>query len=46
VGISNCPFCPVDPNIGVVEVPDDRLTKLVEILKSQTSDEFIRTFIY
>lgn len=32
---SNYPFCTIDPNIGVVEVPDDRLEKLAEISKSQ-----------
>ncbi len=25
---SNYPFCTIDPNVGVVEVPDDRLQKL------------------
>ena len=28
VDISNYPFCTIEPNIGVVEVPDERLTKL------------------
>lgn len=31
---SNYPFCTIDPNVGVVEVPDDRLVKLAEISKS------------
>ena len=31
----NYPFCTIDPNIGVVEVPDERLAKLAEISKSQ-----------
>lgn len=29
---ANYPFCTIDPNIGVVEVPDTRLTKLAEIV--------------
>ncbi len=29
---SNYPFCTVEPNIGVVEVPDSRLVKLAELL--------------
>ena len=29
----NYPFCTVEPNIGVVEVPDPRLDRLVEIVK-------------
>ena len=31
----NYPFCTIDPNIGVVEVPDARLQKLAEVSKSQ-----------
>ncbi len=31
----NYPFCTIDPNIGVVEVPDERLQKLAEISKSK-----------
>ncbi|MCL5410445.1 MAG: redox-regulated ATPase YchF [Patescibacteria group bacterium] len=42
---SNYPFCTIDPNVGVVEVPDVRLGKLTEISKSQktvpTTIEFI-----
>ncbi len=33
---SNYPFCTVDPNVGVVDVPDDRLRKLNEILKPKS----------
>ncbi len=33
VDISNYPFCTVEPNVGVVEVPDPRLDKLAEISK-------------
>jgi len=29
----NYPFCTVDPNVGVVEVPDPRLDRLVAIVK-------------
>ncbi|SDO63872.1 hypothetical protein SAMN04487897_11880 [Paenibacillus sp. yr247] len=29
---ANYPFCTIDPNVGVVEVPDERLQKLVEIV--------------
>ena len=28
---ANFPFCTIEPNVGVITVPDDRLTKLVEI---------------
>ena len=32
---ANYPFCTIEPNIGIVEVPDERLVKLAEIEKSQ-----------
>lgn len=34
VNIANYPFCTIDPNVGVVAVPDLRLDKLAEISKS------------
>jgi GTP-binding protein YchF len=41
----NYPFCTIDPNVGVVTVPDPRLTKLAELSKSQkivsTAIEFV-----
>src|SRR5207244_1762381 len=30
---ANYPFCTVEPNVGMVEVPDSRLNKLTEIVK-------------
>ena len=35
VDTSNYPFATIDPNIGVVEVPDERLYKLAELSKSK-----------
>ena len=32
---ANFPFCTIDPNIGIVNVPDDRLDKLAKISKSK-----------
>ena len=29
---ANYPFCTIDPNVGVVEVPDERLEKLTELV--------------
>src|SRR5688572_3807148 len=29
----NYPFCTVDPNVGVVEVPDPRLERLVQVVQ-------------
>jgi GTP-binding protein YchF len=42
---ANYPFCTIDPNVGVVEVPDERLHKLAEIVSPQrivpTAFEFV-----
>lgn len=35
VDISNYPFCTIDPNVGVVSVPDERLDKLAEMSQSE-----------
>ncbi|HEX4945551.1 MAG TPA: GTPase, partial [Blastocatellia bacterium] len=31
----NYPFCTVEPNVGIVEVPDARLQQLADIVKPQ-----------
>ncbi|MGH8024035.1 MAG: GTPase, partial [Limisphaerales bacterium] len=33
---ANYPFCTIDPNVGVVSVPDGRLEPLAKIAKTQT----------
>lgn len=42
---SNYPFCTIDPNVGVVKVPDERLAKLADISKPKkvipTTIEFV-----
>jgi GTP-binding protein YchF len=42
---ANFPFCTIDPNVGVVTVPDARLKKLEELVKPQrvlpTTIEFV-----
>ena len=45
VDISNYPFCTIDPNVGVVEVPDERLDKLAEVLKSPRKIPAVIEFI-
>ena len=32
---ANFPFCTIDPNVGVVPVPEERLSKLSEVSKSK-----------
>ena len=45
VDASNYPFCTIEPNVGVVAVPDDRLEKLTNIYNSEktvpTTIEFV-----
>lgn len=42
---ANYPFCTIDPNVGVVDVPDERLQVLAEIIQPQrtlpTSFQFV-----
>jgi len=42
---ANYPFCTIEPNVGVVEVPDERLTPLTEISKSQKTIPAVVEFI-
>jgi len=35
VDISNYPFCTIEPNVGIVKIPDERLELLVKISKAQ-----------
>lgn len=35
VDINNYPFCTIEPNVGIVEVPDERVDKLAEISSSK-----------
>jgi GTP-binding protein YchF len=45
IAAANFPFCTIDPNVGVVPVPDPRLNALSDIVKPQkiipTSIEFV-----
>lgn len=42
---ANYPFCTIDPNVGVVEVPDERLDKLTDLVQPNktvpTAFEFV-----
>ena len=44
---ANYPFCTIDPNVGVVTVPDERLMKISELIKPKslipTTMEFVET---
>jgi len=41
----NYPFCTIDSNIGIVELPDDRIFKLAEIYKPKKTTPSIVEFI-
>ncbi len=45
IAAANYPFCTIEPNVGVVPVPDPRLAELAQIVKPQkiipTSMEFV-----
>jgi ribosome-binding ATPase len=35
IAAENYPFCTIEPNVGIVEVPDERLAKLADIVHPQ-----------
>lgn len=42
---ANYPFCTIEPNVGEVSVPDDRLGQIAEISKSATTTPTRLTFV-
>lgn len=42
---ANYPFCTIEPNVGVVEVPDERLKKLAEIYNPEKVTHAIVEFV-
>ena len=43
---ANFPFCTIDPNIGVVPVPDYRLDELVKISNSKKKNKYYNIFCW
>ncbi len=41
----NYPFCTVEPNVGVVEVPDPRIDKLAAVVQPQRTVPAVVTFV-
>ena len=42
---ANYPFCTIEPNVGIVEVPDARMQALAEIVKPQRMQYAITEFV-
>ena len=42
---ANFPFCTIDPNIGIVDVPDDRINTLHKLSKSKKKINTNITFV-
>ena len=42
---ANYPFCTIEPNVGVVPVPDERLDKLTEMYKPQKTTHAVVEFV-
>ena len=45
VPAENYPFCTIDPSVGIVPVPDERLTKLSEMSKSEKTIPAVVEFV-
>lgn len=45
VPAENYPFCTIDPSVGIVPVPDERLNKLTEISKSKKTIPAVVEFV-
>jgi GTP-binding protein YchF len=45
IAAENYPFCTIEPNVGVVELPDPRLAKLAEIVKPERTVPAIVEFV-
>lgn len=42
---ANFPFCTIDPNVGIVEVPDERMDKLKELVRPQKTIPAVVEFV-
>jgi hypothetical protein len=45
IAAENYPFCTIEPNVGIVEVPDARLKQLADIVKPQKVQPAIVEFV-
>jgi ribosome-binding ATPase len=45
IAAENYPFCTIEPNVGIVEVPDPRMQALIDIVKPQNIQPAIVEFV-
>lgn len=45
VDVANYPFCTIEPNVGVVNVPDERLDKLAELIPTKRVIPAVTEFV-
>src|SRR5512133_1846259 len=45
IAAENYPFCTIEPNVGIVEVPDARMDELAKIVKPQRMQHAIVEFV-
>jgi ribosome-binding ATPase len=45
IAAENYPFCTIEPNVGIVEVPDPRLKPLIDIVNPQKTQPAIVEFV-
>lgn len=45
IAAENYPFCTIEPNVGIVEVPDTRMQPLIDIVKPQKIQPAIVEFV-
>ena len=45
IAAENYPFCTIEPNVGIVEVPDERMAELAKIVNPQRMQHAIVEFV-
>ncbi|AHE62568.1 redox-regulated ATPase YchF [Borrelia parkeri] len=43
--IANYPFCTIDPNVGIVEIPDERLSRIASLVVSKKTVPAVIEFV-